>query len=364
MTAAPAISLVPPAPSCAGASMDLRIVNPSEDTAWDALLWTHPHATFFHSAAWAKTLAESYGFEPRYVVATSGDELRGLLPLMEARSWLRGKRGVSLPFTDECAPLLTPGVTAESLLDVATHEGLSRGWKYLELRGGHELFHHLPESVSFHGHTLGLNLKADEAFAKFDHAVQRNIRKAERAGVTVEFATDADAVRAYYELHCRTRTKHGAPPQPFRFFDKLREHILEKGHGFIALARHGGRPIAGAVFFRFARTALYKFSASDERFQDLRGPNLVIWQSIRRLMDAGVMELDFGKTSQANEGLRRFKRQWGADERVIRYARYDFARRQFVKTSDLAAGIQARLFALMPVAVSRCLGRAIYPHLS
>ena len=99
-------------------------------------------------------------------------------------------------------------------------------------------------------------------------------------------------------------------------------------------------------------------------FQDLRGPNLVIWQSIRRLMGAGVMELDFGKTSRLNEGLRRFKRQWGADERVIRYARYDFARRQFVKTSDLAAGIQARLFALMPVAVSRCLGRAVYPHLS
>jgi CelD/BcsL family acetyltransferase involved in cellulose biosynthesis len=364
MSAASAISLDLPAPSCAGVSMDLRIVNPINDPAWDALLWTHPRATFFHSSAWARTLVDAYGFEPRYVVATSGGELRGLLPLMEARSWLRGPRGVSLPFTDECAPLLTPGVTAESLLDIATHEGLARGWKYLELRGGHELFHDLPESVSFHHHVLSLPPKVEDAFENFEPSVQRNIRKAERAGVTVEFGTDAATVRAYYELHCRTRTKHGAPPQPFRFFEALGTHILEPGHGFIALAKHGGRPIAGAVFFRFARTAIYKFSASDERFQDLRGPNLVIWQGLRRLIATGVMELDFGKTSQVNEGLRRFKRQWGAEERVIRYARYDFARRRFVKTSDLAAGLQARIFALMPLAVSRLIGRAVYPHLS
>jgi hypothetical protein len=364
MSAVPSISMVTPATARAGASMDLRIVDPTSDLTWDALLWTHPHSTFFHSAAWAKTLADAYGFECRYVVATSGGELRGLLPIIEARSWLRGARGVSLPFTDECAPLVTPGLTAESLLHVATDEGREGRWRYLELRGGHELFANVPASVSFHGHTLGLSARAEDTFARFEDSVQRNIRKAEREGVTVDFGTDQAAVRAYYELHCRTRTRHGAPPQPFSFFQSLCANILEKGHGFVALAKHQGRTIAGAVFFRFARTAIYKFSASDERFQDLRGPNMVIWQSIRRLTEAGVMELDFGKTSRANEGLRRFKRQWGADERVIHYLRYDFTQQRFVKISDMAAGLQARLFAVMPVAVSRWIGRAVYPHLS
>src|SRR5205085_8507099 len=101
-----------------------------------------------------------------------------------------------------------------------------------------------------------------------------------------------------------------------------------------------------------------------ERFQELRGSNLVIWQSIRRLIDAGVMELDFGKTSHTNDGLRRFKRQWGAEERAIRYVRYDFARGEFTRINDLAAGGQAHIFALMPVFLSRWIGRAVYPHLS
>jgi CelD/BcsL family acetyltransferase involved in cellulose biosynthesis len=371
MIAQPAISIVPSTAARAVASMDLRIVDPTNDPTWDTLLWTHPHSTFFHSAAWAKTLADAYGFQSRYVVATSGDELRGLLPMMEARSWLCGTRGVSLPFTDECAPLVTPGVTAESLLGVATHEGQARGWKFLELRGGHELLNGVPESTSFHGHVLrfyghvlGLNAKPEDAFEKFDASVQRNIRKAEREGVAVEFGTDLESVRAYYALHCRTRTKHGAPPQPFRFFESLCANILEKGHGFVALAKHQGRAIAGAVFFRFARTAIYKFSASDDRFQELRGPNMVIWQSIRRLIDAGVMEFDFGKTSRANEGLRRFKSQWGAEERVIRYIRYDFSSRRFIQIPDLAAGAQAPIVALMPVFLSRWIGRAVYPHLT
>lgn len=343
---------------------DLHVVDPTADATWDALLWTHPQATFFHSAAWAKALREAYGFECRYLVATQGGELRGLLPLMEARSWLRGARGVGLPFTDECAPLVTPGCPIDVLLEAAQQEGQARGWKHLEIRGGNELFERVPESVSFYGHVLGVSARPEDAFLKFDPSVQRAIRKAERSGVTVEFGSDLPAVRAYYDLHCRTRTRLGAPPQPARFFEAVAGNILQKGHGFVALARHEGRAVAGAVFFRFARQALYKFSASDERFQELRGPNLVVWHSLRRLMDAGVMQLDFGKTSLANEGLRRFKRQWGAEERVIRYARYDFARRSFVKINDLAAGAQARLFALMPVAVSRWIGRAVYPHLS
>ena len=364
MSATSAILIPLPTASGVAPETDLRIVDPTLDPAWDALLWTHPNATFFHSSAWARTLRGAYGFQCRYIVATDSGELRGLLPLMEARSWLRGTRGVALPFTDECAPLVSRGITAESLFEVAASEGRSRRWKHLEVRGGQEQFEGAPEAVSFYGHTLGLNSRAETVFDQFDDSVQRALRKAERNGVSVEFGTDLNSVSAYYRLHCRTRTRLGAPPQPFRFFQSLWENVLNKGHGFVALARHEGRPIAGAVFFRFARQAIYKFSASDERFQDLRGPNLVVWHSIRRLIDAGVMELDFGKTSCSNEGLRRFKRQWGAQERPIRYFRYSFSQKSFVKIDDLAAGAQARLFALMPVVLSRWVGRAVYPHLT
>jgi hypothetical protein len=324
---------------------------------------THPEATFFHGAAWAKTLGDAYGFNCHYIAIFQHEKLCGLLPLMEACSWLRGKRGISLPFTDECPPLIFHDVTAEPLLDAAMEQGKLRGWKSLELRGGQELLRGLPESVSFYTHVLRLGSPAGELFETFDSSVRRAIRKAERCGVAVECRTDLDAVRTYYRLHCRTRTKHGAPPQPFGFFRSLWENALQKGRGFVALATCAQRPIAGALFLRFGRKAIYKFSASDERFQELRGPNLVIWQAVKKLVDEGAVELNFGRTSLSNEGLRRFKRYWNAEERIVHYARYCFQSRKFVKMADLAAGTQARIFALLPVFLSRWIGRAVYAHM-
>src|SRR2546423_1915893 len=119
MTAVSTIPLAPNIAARAASRTDLRIVDPTTETNWDALLATHPHATFFHSAAWARTLAAAYGFPCRYIAAINNGELCGLLPIIEARSWLRGARGVSLPFTDECSPLGSPEVSADLLLDMA-----------------------------------------------------------------------------------------------------------------------------------------------------------------------------------------------------------------------------------------------------
>jgi hypothetical protein len=346
-----------------GPSLDLRMVDPLSFPGWDALVGRHPEATFFHGAAWAKTLADAYGFNCCYIAMFEGAGLRALLPIMETCSWLRGKRGVSLPFTDECPPLAPDGA-AGLLLDSAMQQGKLRGWKSLDLRGGLESFPSISESVSFYTHLLRLKSSSAELFETFDSSVRRAIRKAERCGVAVECHTDLEAVRAYYRLHCRTRTRHGAPPQPFGFFRSLWENVLQKGQGFVTLAMHRDRPVAGAVFLQFGRKAIYKFSASDERYQELRGPNLVIWQAVKKLVDEGAVELNFGRTSLSNEGLRRFKRYWNAEERIVHYARYCFERQKFVKVADLAAGLQARIFALLPVFLSRWVGRAVYAHMS
>ena len=132
----------------------------------------------------------------------------------------------------------------------------------------------------------------------------------------------------------------------------------------MALARRNGKAVAGAVFFTFGSKAIYKFSASDDREQEFRGANLVLWRALQHLLRSGATELNFGKTSLSNEGLCRFKRSWGATEYLIRYARYSLPERKFVKMTDLSSGAQARIFALLPVCVSRWIGRAVYSHLS
>src|SRR3954471_16887342 len=96
----------------------IEVNDPCVESGWDSLVRSHPGFSFFHGSAWAKVLKDTYGFTPYYFAAVRKDQLLGLLPTMEVRSWLSGIRGVSLPFTDECAPLTSNAVSMSRLCAV------------------------------------------------------------------------------------------------------------------------------------------------------------------------------------------------------------------------------------------------------
>ena len=130
------------------------------------------------------------------------------------------------------------------------------------------------------------------------------------------------------------------------------------------MAQLENRPLAAAVFFYHGSQALYKFGASDYRFQQLRPNNLVMWEAMRHCAERGLAALNLGRTSLCNQGLRRFKLALGAVEEEIRYARYDFSIRQFVQCPDRVEGWFNRVFAGLPLPLLRLSGALLYPHLS
>src|SRR5437879_2392374 len=44
----------------------MQRINPLEDSNWNALLAAQPKRSFFHTAEWAKVLADTYGYTPVY----------------------------------------------------------------------------------------------------------------------------------------------------------------------------------------------------------------------------------------------------------------------------------------------------------
>ena len=339
-------------------------VDPLEGTAWDTTLASSPAASFFHGSAWARVLSDTYGFRPFYFVLGDPARIRGLLPMMEVDSWLTGMRGVSLPFTDECEPLESGPEAFQTLFQAARACAQDRGWKYLEFRGGLTALTGSLASTSFLGHRLQLHNDEAALFERTESSTKRAVRKAERGGLTIEFSRSVEAVRAFYELLRKTRRRHGLPSQPFRFFQNIHRHVLSPNHGCVALVRHAGRPVAGAVFFHSGKVALYKFGASDEKYQHLRANNLVMWEAIKWHARQGFTALDFGRTSLLNAGLRRFKLGWGTEERRIDYIRYDCRAGSFVTARDEASGWHNRLFKILPDSLSGLIGAALYKHVA
>lgn len=340
-----------------------RRLNPLEIPNWDSLLTSRPDFSFFHGTAWAKVLTETYGFAPHYFFTGNTATPETLLPLMEVNSWLTGRRGIALPFTDECEPLGADQNSITGIFQEVIAFGQSRGWKYIELRGGRKLLGgEVPASLSFYGHSLDLAAKSEEQFEKFDSSVRRAIRKAEKDGVTVEVLQSLEAMKIFYALQCQTRKRHGLPPPPFRFFVNIHKHILSENSGMVAVASHRGRKIAASVFFYLGGRAIYKYGASDLTMQHLRGNNLVMWLAMKWLAQNGAKTLHLGRTSLANEGLRRFKLQLGAHEEMIEYAKFDLRQKQFVTEKDGVSGWHNAVFRTLPVSLSRAAGQLLYQH--
>ena len=342
--------------------MHLQIINPLEYPNWDELLLTNDQSTFFHTSAWAKVLCESYKYKPLYFTSIDNGKLSALIPFMEIKSFLTGKRGVSLPFTDYCQPIVSGETDSQKNIDELIDYGKKAGWRYIEWRGGERYFQGIKPFMSFNVDTLDIAKNMKNIMSTFRSSTRRNITKAIREEVHVKIEDSLESVKKFYRLHCLTRKFHGAPPQPFNFFRKIYEHIISQKKGFIFLAEYKKNQIAGAVFFSFGQKAIYKFSALDRSYQHLRPSNLVIWEAIRYYAKNGINSLSLGRTEPENNGLVQFKKGWGTEKEKINYYKYDLVKEGFVGDHHRPETYY-NFFRKLPSPLLSLAGSLLYKHI-
>jgi len=342
--------------------MNIQIINPLEFPGWDdGLLLLEDHSVF-HSSYWARALVEAYGYTPLYFSALDAGKLRALIPVMEVNSLLTGKRGVSLPFTDFCDPLASDPESLRELNQAVIDHGKKAAWKSMEWRGGGDLFLKERVSSSFFTHTICLPEKEEALASGLRSSTRRNIRKAQKEGVEVEMTRSWEGVESFFRLNCMTRKHHGLPPQPMHFFKKVFEHIISQDHGIVALGYHKKKVISGCLYLHFGKNAVYKYGASDRRFQHLRANNLVMWEGLRWYRTWGFQNLSLGRSEPENEGLLQFKRGWNGREETLRYHRLDFAGHRFVEAKIGTSGTVTKILRNAPIPVLRLIGAAVYRH--
>ena len=345
--------------------MHYEFVNPLKEPEWNLRLLEYREGTVFHTAQWARVLAEAYGYQPQYALFKEGNHAVGMVPIMEVRSLWTGRRGVCLPFSDECSPLLANGLNISVLLKPIHEFGLNRRWAYLEVRGSTEGATSARQTDQFVGHNLALEATEEGQLRKLRDSTRRNIQRAVREGVEIQHLQSLDAIDAFYALHCRTRRRHGLPPQPLQFFHLIHRYLIDSGLGFVSLARLGTKWIAGSVFLQFGSHAIYKFGASDPQFQHLRANNLVMWQGICRLQKANISSLSLGRSDGGDHGLLQFKRGWGGEEVGLSYYRIGVmdSIRPKVRSGIPGGGFSHRIMRRLPIPVLRLMGGVLYRHI-
>jgi CelD/BcsL family acetyltransferase involved in cellulose biosynthesis len=333
------------------------------DPRWAEFVETHPAATPFHHPDWTREVAGCYGFRGFALVTRDATgAIRAGLPVVEVRHLHSGPKWVSLPYTDYCPPLVSKEQDEGQLVAALQQASRAAGVRRVEIRapvaGGSAAG---PAALR---HVLALSRDPAEIYAGFHRSqVQRNIRRAEREGLTVRRATGPyDLADIFYRLHLRTRRRQGVPVQPRRFFRLLWENVIATGLGSVLIAEVSAQPIAAAVFLAWNETVIYKFGASDASSWSLRPNHLLFWHAIRAACEQGRRWFDFGRTDIGQEGLRNFKLSWGAVEEPLVYETLGGK----PGSARLAEGMAVRMLRPVirhsPLLLCRAFGETLYRY--
>ena len=306
--------------------MNVFVVNPLEDHRWAAFVALHPNASIFHTPEWLSALQQTYGYEP-FVVTTSApcEEITNGIVVCRVRSWVTGSRFTSLPFSDHCQPLVDDVGTARQLLGALLSAAHREHDRYVELRPAPE-FALPPElpyecSCSYYLHELDLRPSLGQIYERFHRScVQRRIQHAERSSLRYEEGRSRDLLLKFYQLLALTRQRHGVPPQPMAWFENLVAYLGDRIS--IRMAWYENRPIAGIMTLIHRKTMVYKYGASDARFNHLGATPLLFWRAVQDGKAAGAEKFDLGRSDLDNNGLISFKAHWGASASILRYYRH------------------------------------------
>jgi lipid II:glycine glycyltransferase (peptidoglycan interpeptide bridge formation enzyme) len=129
----------------------------------------------------------------------------------------------------------------------------------------------------------------------------------------------------------------------------------------VRVASKNAVPVASILTLRFKNTLMYKYGCSDERFFNLGGMQLLLWQAIADGKKSGAEELDLGRSDKEDEGLIAFKDRWGAKRSLLTYFRSPV--QAYGETIDGRRWPSAkRIVSHIPSAVLSAAGRVFYGH--
>jgi CelD/BcsL family acetyltransferase involved in cellulose biosynthesis len=343
--------------------MNAYLLNPLADGRWTRFAENHPAASVFHSTAWIDALTRTYGYEPR-VFTTSCDavDLSSGIPVLAVRSWITGRRLVSLPFSDHCEPLVQRPEQVDVLLDALMEAQRVERWRYVELRPASSLLESrgsLGRAATFYLHSLDLRPGLEEIFRRFHKdSIQRKIRRGQREGLTTRRGNSKELIDAFYALLLRTRRRHLLPPQPRNWFANLASCFGDTLQ--TRLACKDGRAVAGILTLRHRSTIFYKYGASDERFHALGGMPFLFWDVIEEAKGRNAETLDLGRSELDNSGLITFKERLGAARYPLSYWRIGGA--AAASTRSLPVKIAKHVLRCLPDPILAAAGKVFYRH--
>jgi len=283
---------------------------------YDQYLIRKNHSLLYYSSKYKDFLKNLLGCGDEYYVATEGDEIRGVLPLMYTEI---GSNRVynALPYYGSIGGILADNKDANDALvgtynqiagDTTTISAtvISNPLAEQKLTG---ITHNFTDYRISQITTLS---EKDEILSRIESSARRNVKKALREGVSVE--VDNDRLDRLCEMHQENIKEIGGRPKSERFFSLVSESFLPGDDFNVYVAKLDGVVIAGLLIFYFHKTVEYFTPATDVQYRSVQPLAPILSKAMTDAARRGFVWWNWGGTWESQTGVYRFKKKWAADE--------------------------------------------------
>ena len=340
---------------------------PATEVEWTAFLSQFPAAHHAFDWSWRTILKETFGHEPHYLMAVGDRGVEAIAPLFSVQSRLFGHSLISVPYLNSGGILGTNNQAIEQLHSEILGLGEQLQVRYVELRQqlapalSTPRFSQRTHKVAM---VLPLTRDSDTLFQSFSKKLRSQIRRPEKAGVTVQIypgdAPDRTGMNAFYRVFAQNMRDLGTPVYPQKLFE-LSARSFGSRLSFI-VASFEGRPVAAGCTIGQGRYLEIPWASSVRDCNHLSPNMLMYWHAIRNAAESGYDVFDFGRSSP-DSGTFRFKAQWGAQPATLNWL-YDAARSvPDVNPNSKKFSMLTSLWRKLPLPVANAVGPFITRHI-
>lgn len=298
--------------------MIIREFTDADHARWDAFVDTCDDATFFHRAGWRQVIQDSFGHTCPFLIAEDNDEIVGVLPLVEIKSFLFGHALISNGYSVCGGPIATVPAARAALTEEAVRRFKQSGADYLEYRcPSEEEPNWATKNDLYAGFSWTIEEDEDANLKQIPRKQRAVLRKALKNELRVEFEPTVDTLYPLYALSVRNL---GTPVFSKKYFQNL-NRVFGEDCRIVSVYGQDGTPLSSVMNFYFKDQVLPFYTGANPLARRLGASDIQYWHTMRDAVQRGFSVFDFGR-SKVGTGPYKFKKNWGFEPQPLTHQFY------------------------------------------
>lgn len=298
------------------AELKIRKATEQDLERWDSYVNNHAQGSFFHLSGWLHIFTNVFKRKPHYMLATQGNEIVAILPLVEQKSWLFGHALISTPFCVYGGVIADTDEIRHEMENAAYELGKELNVDYVELRDREEKDHRDPWIANCHHSTFSCQLEDSE------EAILTSVKRKQRAVIRHSLnnnllADNSDNIDVCYNVYAESVRNLGTPVFSKNLFVELK-NVFGSRCETLVINNEQGEAVSSVLSFYYKNEVLPYYGGGIHEARALKSNDFMYYKLMCLAREQGINKFDFGR-SKNDSGSYKYKKNWGMSEEKLHY---------------------------------------------